>query len=212
MNIAVIAANGRSGQAFVAAALAKGHSVRAGIFGDNPFSDNPDINLHVQKCDATKSRDVSSLIKGQYAVVSLIGHASGVTADVQTVAMRKIVDAMHRANVDRIVSLTGTGVRYPGDYVSLTDRILNFGLGLMDSHRIKDGNEHAEVLGKSGLDWTIIRVLKLTDADPTEFDLVPHGPAKSLVSRKEVAQAILQVLEERSFIQEAPIIGYPSKK
>jgi putative NADH-flavin reductase len=207
MKIAVIAANGRSGQAFVAAALAAGHQVRAGVYGHNPFESNP--LLKVIKCDATNSRDVSSLIKGQDAVVSLIGHAHGITADVQSVAMRKIVDAMHRAHVDRIVSLTGTGVRYPGDQISLTDRILNFGLGLIDAHRIQDGNEHAEILGKSGLDWTIIRVLKLTDADPVDFQLVKHGPAKSLVSRQEVAQAILQVLTDRSFVQQAPIIGYP---
>jgi putative NADH-flavin reductase len=206
MKIAVIAANGRSGQAFVAAALASGHSVRAGIFGKNPFTSQ--ANLEVVACDATKSKDVSALIKGQDAVVSLIGHAGGITSDVQAVAMRKIVDAMHRANKHRIVSLTGTGVRYPGDTISLTDRIVNFGLGLVDSHRIKDGNDHAEVLGKSGLDWTILRVLKLTDADPVGFHLALHGPAKTLVSRKEVAQAILQVLEEKSFIKQAPIIGY----
>lgn len=206
MKIAVIAANGRSGQAFVTAALAAGHTVRAGTFGGDPFAPQP--GLEVQVCDATKSKDVSSLIKGQDAVVSLIGHASGVTADVQTKAMRKIVDAMHRAHVQRIVSLTGTGVRYPGDHVRLIDRMLNFGLGLVDAHRIQDGNEHAEILGKSGLHWTIIRVLKLTNNLPTDFHLSPHGPAKTLVSRQEVAQAILQVLEEDSFVREAPIVGY----
>jgi putative NADH-flavin reductase len=204
MKIAVIAANGRSGQAFVAAALAAGHSVRAGVFGENPFK--PQENLQVVPCDARKSAQVSALIRGTDAVVSLIGHARGVTADVQTVAMRKIIDAMHRNKLHRIVSLTGTGVRYPGDHVSLLDRMLNFGLGLVDAHRIQDGNEHAELLGKSGLDWTIIRVLKLTDAEPESFQLNEHGPAKSFVSRQEVAQAILQVLTEESFIRKAPIM------
>ena len=33
MKIAVIAANGRAGKAFVETALAAGHSVRAGVFG-----------------------------------------------------------------------------------------------------------------------------------------------------------------------------------
>jgi putative NADH-flavin reductase len=206
MKIAVIAANGRSGQAFVAAALAQGHSVRAGIFGTDPFE--PQANLEVMTCDATKSKDVSKLIKGQDAVVSLIGHVAGTTADVQTVAIRKIVDAMHRTGVNRIVSLTGTGVRYPGDRVSFTDNVLNFALGLVDPHRIQDGNEHAEVLGKSGLDWTIIRVLKLSDTEAKPFHLTEHGPAKNLVSRQEVAQAILQVLEEQSFFKKAPIVSH----
>lgn len=206
MKIAVIAANGRSGRAFVDAALAQGHHVRAGIFGPDPFT--PHERLEVMACDATKSTEISRLIKGQDAVVSLIGHVPGTTADVQTRAMRKVVDAMHRLHLTRIVSLTGSGVRYPGDKVSFADAVLNFGLNLVDPQRIQDGTEHAEVLSKSGLDWTIIRVLKLTESEPHQFVLTAHGPAKTLVPRAEVAQAILQVLENKSFIKQAPIISH----
>lgn len=206
MKIAVIGANGRSGQAFVAAALQKGHLVRAGIYGENPFE--PHDNLTVQNCDATKSKDVSSLIKEQEAVVSLVGHAGSLTADVQTTATRKIVDAMHRAGIQRIVSLTGTDVRYPGDHVRLVDRLINAVHGMFDKERVQDGNEHAEILAKSGLDWTIIRVLKLTDGTPGEFHLAEHGPAKALVPRKEVALAILESLEYRSFVKSAPIVSH----
>jgi putative NADH-flavin reductase len=75
MIIAVIAANGRSGQAFVEAALNRGHTVRAGIHGTNPFAERE--GLIVMSCDATNKAEVLALIQGSTAVVSLIGHDAG---------------------------------------------------------------------------------------------------------------------------------------
>jgi hypothetical protein len=62
---------------------------------------------------------------------------------------------------------------------------------------------------RSGLDWTIIRVLKLQNIRTKPFELLENGPTKLFVSREEVAQAVLQVIEDKSFIQQAPIISKP---
>ena len=205
MKIAVIAANGRSGQAFVKAALAAGHQVRAGVFSKSNLKPHP--KLTIVHCDATKEADVKNLITGCDAVVSLIGHVEGSAPDVQTVAIQKIVAAMKQTGVKRLVSLTGTGVRFAGDKIILIDRFLNLGLSLVDPKRLKDGRNHAEVLKNSGLDWTLIRVLKLQNVKPRAFALSQHGPTKWYVGRQEVAQAILEVLAKGSFIKQAPIIS-----
>jgi len=129
--------------------------------------------------------------------------------DVQTSAIQKVVAAMSELGVKRIVSLTGTGVRFPGDNISLVDRFLNLSIGIIDPARVKDGKNHVDVLKASGLDWTVIRVLKLQNTPPRPFALSEHGPTRWYVSRQEVAQAVLQVLEQHSFIKQAPIIGKP---
>ncbi len=205
MNIAVVAASGRSGKVFVEDALKAGHSISAGAHNANTLSPHP--RLVVVECDATKKRDVENLIRGQDAVVSLIGHVKGSPRRVQTDAMNILHQAMRAEGIDRLVSLTGTGVRFPGDNVSIVDRILNGAIMIIDPQRIQDGKEHVELLQKSDLDWTVIRVLKLQNTNPKPFRLRLHGPAKWIVGRKEVAQAILRVLEERSFSKKAPIIG-----
>jgi putative NADH-flavin reductase len=205
MKIAVVAANGRTGQAFVRLALERGHSVRAGVHHNNPFATHK--NLEVVTCDATDYEQVVALLKGQQAVVSLIGHVQGSSPTVQADATRMIVRAMKRLRKRRIVSLTGTGVRFPGDNVLFADRLLTAAITLIDPARIKDGDDHAEVLVQSNLDWTIIRVLKLMDGSARPFRLKAHGPTKLFVSRDEVAEAILEVLEKKSFYQAAPIIG-----
>lgn len=208
MNIAVVAANGRSGQAFVKEALEQGHSVRAGVLGSS-HTFQPHPQLTIVPCDATNPEEVKHLISGQDAVVSLIGHVKGSAPDVQTRAIQTIITVMHQLGITRIVSLTGTGVRFEGDIIPPIDRVLNLAVRIFDPARVKDGKNHVEALKQSGLAWTIIRVLKLQNIDAKPYILREHGPAKLYVSRDDIAQAIVQVLSDKSFMQKAPIICSP---
>jgi putative NADH-flavin reductase len=208
MKIAVIAANGRLGAAFVAAALQAGHYVRAGVRGTHSLP--ADARLEVVSCDATNEDDLRNLLNGQEAVVSAIGHVKGSSADVQTVATQAIVKVMNELSISRYVDVTGTGVRFPGDHITLIDRFLNAGVGLMDKARVTDGISHQEVLKSSTLDWTTLRVLKLQNVPSQPFSLKLHGPTKVFVGREEVATAMLEVIDQNTFISQAPIIS-PSK-
>jgi len=205
MKIAVVAANGRSGKAFVEIALAQGHNVRAGIYGKDIFS--PHERLEVMDCDATDETDIAALLKQQDAVVSFIGHVKNSPPHVQTEAMRTVTHVMEDQGLRRIISLTGTGVRFAGDRITFLDRLLNLGISMIDPARVMDGRDHVEVLKQSGLDWTVVRVLKLRNISPKPFTLLAHGPTKNWVSREDVAKAVLQILEDKSFVHEAPILG-----
>lgn len=204
MKIAVIAANGRSGVVFIEQALKAGHQVRAGVYGPHNFPANP--NLEVVDCDATLLQSVKTLVKSCDAVVSLIGHTKSTPKDVQTNAIQNVVLAIQDTEI-RLVSLTGTGVRFPDDKPSLIDRILNISINLIDPDRVADGINHAEVLNNSSINWTLIRVLKLSNGNNGEFNLTGGGPAKLLTSRSEVAKAILQVLQSKDYLKKAPVIS-----
>lgn len=210
MRLAVLAANGRTGRVFVEQALAAGHSVNAGVYGTSNLPAHK--NLHIVQCDATNETDVTRLLRGQDAVVSFIGHVKGSPSNVQTDAMRTLIKVMKKLQIKRIVSLTGTGVRFPGDKITLVDRILNLAVGIVDPARVADGRKHMQVLQQSGLDWTVIRVLKLQNVTPKPFKLIEHGPTKWYVGREEVAQAALQVLQQNSFVRQAPIISKLGKE
>jgi hypothetical protein len=205
MNIAIIAANGRLGKALVEAALADGHSVRAGTRGTSHFKDTP--HLTAIPCDATNYYEVKALIKGQDVVFSCIGHVRNSLPDVQTIATKIIMKAMKELGVKRFITLTGTGVRQPGDRITLIDRCLNFGIMLLDRKRVIDGRRHVKVLEKSDSDWTVIRVLKLQFENNRPYTLRENGPTLPFVSRKEAARAMLEVAEKRTFIREMPIIA-----
>ena len=206
MNIAVIGANGRSGKIFVEEALASGHLVRAGVHGKNTLNNHQ--GLAVLNCDATNQDELLALIKGQDVVVSLMGHVKGSPEHLQTDAMKALYKAMKSENINRCISLTGTGVRLPNDKVTLVDKILNSTISVIDPVRIRDGKDHVSFLQQTDLAWTVLRVLKLQNIKPRPFRLSQNGPTKNVVGRKEVARAILEVIEQESFICQAPMISH----
>lgn len=210
MKIAVIGANGRTGRCFVDRALRSGHEVRAGVRRHNPFVAHD--RLTVVPCDATVRDQVGTLIDGCDMVVSLIGHISHSPPRVQTEAMKVLVAGLSDKGIKRVVSLTGTGVRQSGDTITLIDRLLNAAVTVVDPDRVRDGIEHAAVLSASDLEWTIIRVLKLQTLRPRPYMLTAHGPTKPFVGRAEVAEAILEVLEQHTFVGQMPMLSYPSKR
>ncbi len=204
MKIAVIAASGRSGQEFVAAAMNAGHQIRAGVRGKSDFTDS--ALLEVITCDATKLDDVSKLIVGCDAVASFIGHGRKSPDSLQTESIKNVLQATKKADVKRLISLTGTGVRFPGDKITLIDRFMNLSISVIDPARVKDGVRHVEEIKNSDLDWTVVRVLKLTNGQTQTYGLSQKGPTRIFTSRKTVAQACLEVLEKELFLRQAPII------
>lgn len=203
--IAVIGANGRTGYVFTEAALAAGYTVRAGYYGSNNLPSHQ--NLTAIECNATNEADVRRLLDGADVVVSLIGHIKASPAAVQTDSIKTIVRVMETLHIRRIISLTGTGVRFPGDTPSVLDMVLNMAIKVIDPKRITDGINHAAFLQSTTLDWTILRVLKLTNGRHAgAVALSPSGPAELLTPRRRVAQAVLQVIADDSYKQTAPII------
>jgi nucleoside-diphosphate-sugar epimerase len=206
MKIAVIGAGGRTGVEFVQTALAAGHEVNAGIHSKNPFKHHHHLN--VIRCDSTSIDDVRRLLRDQDAVVSLIGHVQGSPINLQTQTIDTVIDVMNEYGIKRLISLTGTGVRFGGDEIPFIDRLMNAGISFIDPIRVKDGNEHADHIKKTNLDWSILRVLKLQNIPTKPYTLTKHGPTKIFVGRKEVAKAILEMLELKRFFQKAPMLSH----
>lgn len=204
ITIAVVGASGKSGRAFVKAALEAGYRIRAGV---RSRQIDPAPNLEIIRCDATNPQEVAALIEGCEVVVSLLGHVRHSAPDMQTMAIKVIIEQMQKQGLRRLLSLTGTGVRRPLDTPSFIDKVANKAITLIDPQRIHDGIQHAAIIEHSPLDWTVLRVLKLTDGHAGSFTLSEHGPAKSFTSREEVAQAILEILADDRWIRTFPIVS-----
>lgn len=203
--VAVLGADGRSGRECVAALLAAGFAVKAGVHSGK-LPDHANMTQHT--CDVMKSSDIASLVQGCSVVVSLIGHGKNSPATLQTTAMKNILDATNGNSDIRIISLTGTGVRQPGDKPNIIDYILNISINLIDPNRINDGIQHAKILQSSEADWTILRVLKLTGGKHAgAVKLTPGGPAETFTPRARVAAAIVQIIQEDSYHRAMPVIS-----
>lgn len=205
MTIAVLGAHGRSGRIFIKLALENGHSIIAGVRTAYDRPKHPKITF--QKCDATNADEVRALTAKADILISLIGHGKGVQKDLHVASTKAVLAALQSLPPKRYISLTGTGVRTPGDKITLMDRVLTAGILLLDRNRVIDGRKAFALLYASNISWTLIRVVKLTNGTGSGYQLRPHGPGKILVPRTEAAYAILTCLEKDMYLQSAPIIS-----
>ncbi len=208
MNISIFGADGRTGVEVVRYAQDKGHNVTAFVYNKNSKTLFPE-GIKIIQGNVLQYEEVHSAINGSNAVISVVGHIKGSDPLMQTKGMQNIVNAMQECGIKRVLSLTGTGVRIDGDKPSFLDRILNIAIGFVDPDRVRDGIEHAKILQNSNLDWTIVRVLKLSKSDKPfkDYELTDGGPAEQLTSRKKVARVLVDLVGDQKFIQKMPVIS-----
>lgn len=204
MRICIFGADGRTGREVVHQSLLDGHQVTAFVYNQDLKLNDPHIN--VIQGDVLNQDDVMRATMDADAVISVVGHIKDSDPLMQTKGITHIINAMKIHNVQRLVSLTGTGVRQSEDSPSPLDRILNILVSLVDPERIKDGIQHAQVAKESGLDWTIVRVLKLTNHNWTgSYRLTHGGPAERTTPRKKVARILVDLASSQDYIHQMPV-------
>ncbi len=208
MTLCIFGADGRTGKEVLQYALGENHDVVACVFHavpDGYFA----RGVVVREVDIRNYDSVKDVLHDCGAVISVVGHIRGSHPRMQTDGMKNIVRAMEELGVKRILSLTGTGARAEGDTPSRIDRILNVLVERIDPDRIHDGRKHVEVLKASSLDWTVVRVLKLSSSgrDVTGYRLTPGGPAELMTSRKKVAKILVDLVPDTQYVRMLPVVS-----
>ncbi|HOX20026.1 MAG TPA: SDR family oxidoreductase [Gemmatimonadales bacterium] len=207
MRLLVIGASGATGQHLVDQALQAGHAVTAFV-RDPARLPLTHAALRVVAGDAMRRESLGPAVGGHDAVLCILGaKPEGVDAPrgqpgvpVCSAGTKHLIEAMTAAGVRRLVVVSsasvgesrGTG-RFPAPWVLRT--LLR---EVMDDKEIQE----AAVRG-SGLDWTIVRPVKMTNGPRTGRTQV--GPTLrwglgSKVSRADVAAAVLDTLSDASSI------------
>lgn len=208
MKICIFGADGRTGVEVVKYATLKGFEVVAFVYGEGSNKYFPQ-GVIIKKGNVMDYPAVLEAMRGAEAVISVLGHIKGSDPLMQTKGIANITKAMKELGVKRILSLTGTGARVEGDKPSLLDKFLNFGVQKVDPERINDGIEHLKVLRGSGLDFTVLRVLKLGDSqkEVSDYKLTDGGPAELLTSRKKVAKILIDLISDDRYFGKFPVVS-----
>jgi putative NADH-flavin reductase len=202
MNVLVIGAAGRSGEALVNEALASGHKVTALVRGAAKYKK---ANVSVVAGDVLDAEAVNVAVAGQDAVIDALGGKTPwKVTTMETNAARNIVDAMQRNGVRRLlkISVVGAGesVKNAGFFNKhLLMRTFLRGL-LVD----KAGME-AEIQA-SNLDWTLVRPPMLTDREKTGVTRVlstESGDKAHKIGRPDLAAFMVQQLESSRYVRHA---------
>lgn len=194
MKLVVLGATGGTGLEIIRQTIKRGHSVTAFVRSPERLSMSAlDDHLDIIKGDLLNQPELERVIEGRDAVLSAFGTRTG-EPRVQgrfATALRK---AMMQTGVRR-VALMSTSFLFQ-------DSIAPFIVGRLFFRKVMtDASEMEGVISESGLDWTIVRPVRLTDAPYTGRYRVQEGHLPTLgftISRADVADFMIKAVENRS--------------
>ena len=206
--IALFGASGRTGIPLAEMLLDAGYQIKALVRTPAKLTVQHK-NLIVIKGDALNAGDIEKTVAGADAIISVIGQGSNTPAMMQTHATQHMVNVAKKHGISRIISMTGGGVPYKKDKPGVPDKIFGFVMNTFFKKVITDAKAHAEVLRKSGLDWTIVRGPRLTNGPLTKKYRVGWVGVNSSTSasRKDVAHFIIHELETSEYVHEMPFVS-----
>ncbi len=208
MRLVIFGATGRTGIPLIQQALAAGHEVVAFARTPSkiPVQHERLTSIQGEIQDAAK---VAEAIKGADAVLNVLGPNKTSGKAMLATAAQNIVAAMQQHRVQRLVSLTGAGIRDEKDEPKVMDRVMGVLLRLLSAEVLKDSENAVATFRNSGLDWTIVRGPMLTEGPQLGKYRVGYVGKDSgiRISRADVAAFMLKLATESSYLKQMPMVS-----
>ncbi len=213
MKIVVLGGTGRTGVMLVSQALDRDHHVT--VLARDPDKAGRLLpaceHLTVVAGDATDRDALERALVGVAAVIDVTGPVKGGPKDLRGQVTRARLPAMQTHGVRRLVLLTGAGVRVDGDEPGVVDRVIRGAMRLLQPEILADGRAAVTAVAGSGLDWTVVRVPRLTDAEPQgSVRVAAHvgGDTGTTLGRSDLATLLLDEVEHGTWSGQAPVVSW----
>jgi len=199
----ILGATGQTGREVVKQALEKNIVVTAYV--RNPKITLSDKNVRVVTGEIQDTKALAKAMEGQDAVIVTLGPKK-IKDAVMTPATKTVIEAMHEAKVKRIVLLSSFAA-HPDFHPPLLMKLV----WPMMKDVFEDKKTAEQLLKKSDLAWTIVYATRLTNGtgtgDYNVSDILPKYSVAKHISRADVADFLLQCLEDKNVIGKLPIIS-----
>jgi uncharacterized protein YbjT (DUF2867 family) len=200
MHIAIIGASRGVGQAAVNAAVLAGHSVTA--FSRTALSPTSDRVTAIAG-DVLDRTVVDAALAGADAVIVSLGVTPSQRAttpeDICSRGTRVVIDAMKAGSIDRLLIVTSYGV---GDTRSRTPFVFSIIAKTLLRGIMADKERQESDVRGSGLRWTIVQPLGLTDDPATGHPCVAADGSRQSdrVSRADVGAVCVDAVVQGTYI------------
>jgi len=217
MKVTIFAATGGIGRHVLEQAVAAGHDVTAVVRNPKKLSGGA-VRVVTADLAAADPAALESAVQGADAVLSGLGPRSKSEDGIASQGTRAIVAAMQATGVRRIVVVSAAPISTvpspgrptpprhdPGDWFLMRHLLAPLTKAAL-RQPYADLALMEDVLRDSGLDWTVVRPPRLTEGPLTGAYRTAYGQNLRrgiLVSRADVAQLMLGVLERPETIEQA---------
>ncbi|HWP36245.1 MAG TPA: SDR family oxidoreductase [Gemmatimonadales bacterium] len=206
--ILVLGATGGTGQQVVLQGLEQGHEVTAFVRSPERLTAKSD-RLRVLRGDVTQDADaLTAAVRGQDTVISALGVGTSFKPGALIArSVPLIVRTMESAGVRRLIFTSAYGVGETWQDLPLLPRI--FGRTLL-RHVYADKEAGERELRRSGLDWTLVHPVTLTDGPRTGRYRVGERLKLSgvpRISRADVADFLLKQIDDRTYVRKSVLVS-----
>ncbi len=216
MKVIVFGATGRVGRAMALTLLTRGHQVTAFARDASKLPEREDIAVIVG--DATDADAVARAVVGHDAIVVALGDSRNPFAlalgmkritppNICEIGTANVIAAAQAACVQRLVCVTSYGV---GDTRKLLPpmhkRIFRW---LLLREQMNDKEQQENLVKSSGLDWTLVQPVGLTDGAATGRWLASTKGErrKRTISRIDLAAFIVDNLSEARYTHQTVVMS-----
>ncbi len=212
MKVLVMGATGGSGLAATAELLRRGHTVtafarnagklrrQAGVPGDLSG------DMHTIDGDAADPRAVDTAVADQDAVVVALGISENAARvrlrgpahtvpDIRSRGTNNVIAAMQRHGMNRLVVQSVFGIGATAGRLRLRDKLFCW---LLINQQMADHAEQERAVRASGLHWTIVQPVHLTDdpVDAEAFSSAAGEVAHFKVARTAVGRVLADAVDQ----------------
>ncbi len=222
MKIFILGGSGRTGKLLIAEALRRGHSLHvlvrniSSLASFHTYTSGKEANLRIFEGSPSERNKIDNAMHGCDAVLSTLNISR--TSDFPWSPLRTgdhflsdtladVVDLCQQKNIRRIIITTAWGVHetravIPGWFRWIIDHS-NVGVAYRDHER------QESLLQNTQLDWTAVRPVGLSNSKKEKeifVSLNNEGKPGLMISRKNVARFMIQILEENSYLRQSPVV------
>ncbi|MDA8034912.1 MAG: SDR family oxidoreductase [Actinomycetota bacterium] len=160
-------ATGPTGQRIIARAVEEDYRIVAAARHRNTMrSDRPEVEaVSVDVVDP--HADLDQLINGAVAVLSALGSRGRQPTTVYSDGTRRIVEAMGRHQVRRLICISSDGIETPKELPWPQRVVMSHVIQRLYRYQYADMSKMEAYLDDVPLDWTVIRAPRLTDGPPS---------------------------------------------
>lgn len=216
MRILILGATGRTGRLLLTEALARGHQVNVLVSHKSRLTVSPD---RVSAFEGTPLNryTLAEAVRGCDAILSTLNISRTsdfpwaklrTSVDFLSLSMKNIIEVAEEQQVSRIIITTAWGVAETRKDIPLWFSLLIKYSNIR--YPYKDHELQENLLKQSGMDWTIVRPVGLTDLNKkrkvqVSFDNTPKPTLT--ISRLRTANFMLDALENKLYSRQSPVIS-----
>jgi putative NADH-flavin reductase len=210
-SIALFGATGATGLLLVRRLLERGDRVVA--YARNPSKlDIVDDHLAVVQGELPNGPAIRDAIAGSDTVISLLGPVGRGTAGQLPIAegLKHIVAAMHEQGVRRLIATSTPSSADEHDGFDVRFRLAVRMVKTFFRPAYDDIVASADVVRRSGLDWTLVRIPLLKDKHGGAGVVTGYPGDRKVtmsLSRSDLADFLVKQTEDTTFLGRAPVIS-----